>query len=94
VAGVVVVRADTGNVPVVMRDVPVAVAHAVGDKDTRSADVAAAATRIHAWQVYCSDSIHSQYLLQAGRAQWDLCLHAHWHCQMMTEAVAGSCRSR
>ena len=39
--------------------------------------------------------MHSQYLLQAaGRAQWDLRLHARWHCRMMTEAVEGSCRFR
>jgi hypothetical protein len=68
VAGVV--RADTGNVLVVMRDVPVPVEDAVGNEaDTRSAE----ASRIHAWRVYCSDSIHSQHLQVAGRAQWDLC---------------------
>ncbi len=62
--GVEVVRADKAdNVPAVMRDVPVAAEDAVGDKaDTHSAE----ASRIHAGQVYCSDSIHSQHLVQAA----------------------------
>ena len=72
-AGVEVVRADTSNVPAVMRDVPVAVEDAGGNEaHTWSAE----ASRIHAGRVYCSDSMHLQYLQAAGRAQWDLCWHA------------------
>lgn len=86
------VRADTGSVPAVMHDVPVAAEDAAGDKgDTRSAEVAC---HIHVGPGYCSGSIHSQCQQEAGQGQWDQRLHAHWHCQRMTEVVAGRCHSR
>ena len=70
-------RADrVGSVRVVMCDEPVEVE--VGDKaDMRLVVAAAAESRTHVLQAYCSGSTSSQCLQGAGPAQWDLCLYAH-----------------